>query len=222
MKAIGKCPPESEELQKAHKRGFREVELYLEKEHLINIHQTEKIVRNSPVKSASIHTPHVTVEEVEYLRKVDKLAETLDAYLVIHSQHILNIKSSLIEDIGLKSEHGYENNPGTSLHCIHNSVLKRSQEFVLDSAHLYIAENNYLKALKYLLSEYSEKIRFIHLNDSTKTKDGLAFGEGEVPVKETVKEIIKSNFAGKIVLEVMPEEQEEALEKFSEWEKEHK
>lgn len=187
--------------------------MYITEEHLSNFKEIVNNVRASNLNVVSVHTPRVTHHNKEKIRKADELAVELNAYLIVHSQHILNIKSKEIELMSLKSHHGYENNPGTSYHCLKNSILGRGYGFVLDLAHLYIAEENYLEILKELMENYQEQIEVIHLADATETDDGLDFWEGEIDLKNSLNILRKHNFDGIMVLEVMPEKQEEAKEK---------
>ncbi|MBC5793260.1 MAG: sugar phosphate isomerase/epimerase [Nanohaloarchaea archaeon] len=213
MIVAGKCPPEKKELEETEKKGFENIELFIERKHLDSMDKTLKNLRESSLKTVSVHTPHVTLEEDEYLKKADRLAEELNAYLVFHTGKYVHSEYEQVEELDFKSEHGYENQPGASIRCLENCVLNRDHELVLDVAHLYIAEENYLERTKYLLENYQEKIELIHMCDSTEINDGIAFGEGDLDTEELSK-LIKSNFNGIVVLEVMPEDQEEALKKW--------
>jgi sugar phosphate isomerase/epimerase len=86
---------------------------------------------------------------------------------------------------------------------------------VLDTAHLYMSSGkDFQQNLEYFLNNHANQIPLIHVCDSTMKNDGLAFGKGSMDMKKTIK-TIKENFDGKITLEVMPEHQGEALEKWS-------
>jgi sugar phosphate isomerase/epimerase len=80
-----------------------------------------------------------------------------------------------------------------------------------------MAEKNYIEEIKRILEEYGDQINLIHLCDSTKEKDGLAFGKGEMDMEKTAQVIDNSEFEGTLVLEVMPKDQKEAREKLEEY-----
>lgn len=213
MRIAGKCPPEPDELESAHDRGFRYVELYLEKNHLQDIDRTAEIVDNSPVEVVSIHTPHVTLQESDYFLKADRLAQRLDAFLVFHSQYMHHVHIPQIEKLDLESDYGYENQPGASQRIIESTVIGEGHDLVLDTAHFYMGEKDYPKRIKQLLEDPETSIPLMHLCDSTRTEDGLAFGDGEMEM-ERLCQIIDEEFDGILVLEVMPDYQEDALEKW--------
>ena len=210
----GKAPPEASELESARARGFGVVELYLERTHLQDIAATVETVRASEVAVSSVHTPHVPIDEPQWLRRADRLADALDAYLVVHSNRIINAATAELDRLDFRSEYGYENNPGASERHVLNVILHRGHEFVLDTAHLYMAERNYLEAAERLLTEYGDQIRVVHLCDSTLTDDGLAFGEGTVDLPALTR-LLKRKFEGLLVLEVMPEAQAAARQRLN-------
>jgi len=214
MKIAGKSPPESEELEKTVERGLEHVELYLERCHLDNFEQSLENCENTEINICSIHTPHVGIEEKDYFRKADKLAQKLDAKLVFHSKKILHTAIPEIEKLDLDSTPVFENQPGASVRHLKQTILDQNRKLTLDTAHLYMAEKNYIEKIADLLQNYREQIEVIHLCDSTPTKDGVGFRKGEMEMKEMCQIIYESKFDGIVVLEVMPEEQEEALEKF--------
>jgi sugar phosphate isomerase/epimerase len=218
MEVVGKCPPEPEELEKAQQRGFEKVELYTQKKHFDNIDETLETVRSSEVEVVSVHTPHVHIDDDKaYFWLADYLCSKLDAYLVFHSQYIHHTHIPKLEEMDIKSEYGYENNPGCSIRHVEENILKEGHEMVLDTAHLYMAEKNYVEEIERILEEYGDQINLIHLCDSTKEEDGLAFGKGEMDMEKTAQVIDNSEFEGTLVLEVMPKDQKEAREKLEEY-----
>ncbi|MFB6145834.1 MAG: TIM barrel protein [Candidatus Nanohaloarchaea archaeon] len=92
-------------------------------------------------------------------------------------------------------------------------MIGRGENAVLDVAHLYIAENDFYSEFERILDNEASKA--VHLCDSTKTKDGLGFGDGELDMKKVCKIIDDSSFNSIFVLEVMPEDQKDALEKWN-------
>lgn len=217
MIIAGKCPPEPDELEAASERGFENVELYLEKQHLDSFEDSVEAVRAAEVEVVSIHTPHVTMNEKEYFRKTGKLASELDAFLVFHSQYLHHVHIPELEKLDIEPDYGYENNPGSSVRLLESMILEPGHDMVLDTAHLYMATEDYIRKTEDFLQEYGEQIPLIHLCDSTRRKDGLAFGAGDMDMERMCETIDGSGFDGILVLEVMPEGQEDALEKWHEY-----
>lgn len=215
MIVAGKCPPEKEELEEAAKRGFENTELYLEKQHLDRFEETIENCKEAKINVVSVHTPHVSKDEPRYFNQAGKLAENLDAKLVFHSSYFHHFNIPDLEDkTDITVKYGYENNPGASKFAIQNLILGRGHQIVLDTAHLFIAEEDFQFALEYFINEQAERIEVLHLCDSTTTEDGLKFGEGEIDMENTCQKISDSDFDGILVLEVMPSNQEDALQKW--------
>ncbi|QGN06472.1 sugar phosphate isomerase/epimerase [Halorhabdus sp. CBA1104] len=210
----GKCVPEPAALSAASERGFDAVELYLERPHLDAFEETLAAVRDSPVTAVSVHTPHVGLDETDYYRLADRLAVELAAYLVLHSKRVLQVFVPTVEEIGFSAPHGHENNTGASALHLEEMILSPGNELVLDTAHLYMAEREYQRALDRLLSTYPDQIGVVHLTDGTRRNDGLSFGDGTIDLGETIRTIQASVFDGPIVLEVMPDEQAAANQVF--------
>ena len=214
MEIVGKCSPEAEELEKAEERGLEKVELYTQKKHFDNIDETLEKVKNSDIEVVSVHTPHVHIDDDKaYFWLADYFCSKLDAYLVFHSQYIHHTHIPKLEELDTRSEYGYENNPGCSIRHVEENILKEGHEMVLDTAHLYMAEKNYIEEIERILEQYGDQINLIHLCDSTKEEDGLAFEKGEMDMRKTAQAIDNSDFNGTLVLEVMPKDQKEAREK---------
>ena len=210
MDLIGKCPPKPDSLTAADDRGFDAVELYLTRDHIDNYEEMLAVIREAPANIASIHTPHVTPEEHFYFAKSDNLAKAVDATLVVHSQYLHHTHIEEMEAMDFDAQYGYENIPGASQFHLENAILERGLDLILDTAHLYIAEREYQRALEDLLDRYGPDIPVVHLNDSTIVKDGLPFGEGNIDLEKTVT-ILDNYYTGRVVLEVMPEYQADAL-----------
>jgi len=218
MEFLGKSTIKVEEIEKAV-RYFDKFEIGLTKSDLDKFSQTKKILKKYRDKIESIHTPHLTDEETDYLKKSDKLALELGKkLLILHSFRLITLgwEEKVFGKYFPKSEFAIENNPGDSFDYLKNSVLAK-YNLCLDIAHLYIAYPKLLEfkhVLKRLIAEYKPKIKLIHLNDSSKRITGnLPIGKGEINWK-TVVPLVK-NF--KCVIEVMPEYQLEGrkfIEKF--------
>lgn len=213
MDVAGKCPPEPDALDAATDRGFEVIELYLEKDHLESVEDTLTDIETSDVAVVSVHTPHVSLGEKEYLLQADRLAAALDAYVVFHSRYLNHVDTPQLEELDLSAEYGYENKTGVSVRHLEHMILKQGHDIVLDVAHLFMAEADYLGTLEYLLTEYGTQIELLHLCDSTPVQDGLGFGAGEMNLRATT-EVIERIFDGTVVLEVMPADQRAALETF--------
>lgn len=209
----GKCSPEPDVLAAADDRGFDTVELYLEKQHLETVTEALETVEASNMDVVSVHTPHVPLAEKEYLLKTDELAGALNATIVFHSRYLNHVDTPQLEELDLDATYGYENKTGVSVRHLEHMVLKQGYDLVLDVAHLFMAEADYLGALEYLLTEYDNQIELLHLCDSTPVQDGLRFGAGDMDLRATT-EVIERTFDGTVILEVMPADQRAALEAF--------
>lgn len=208
MRIAGKCPPEPGELEEAADRGFECVELYLETPHLDRYEESVAALEQSDVDVVSVHTPHVTVEEREYLERAAYLAERFDARLVMHSARIGLRQAIEIGETIPYDDIAYEASPGVSRHAIESIVLGQGKDLVVDVAHLYIASDEFVEDLAALL----EHAAHLHLCDSTAIEDGLGFGEGKMDIERTIETVLESSFDGDTVLEVMPDHQEPARE----------
>ncbi|MFB6209301.1 MAG: sugar phosphate isomerase/epimerase family protein [Candidatus Nanohaloarchaea archaeon] len=216
MNAAGKCPPERREFSQLKQRSFGRAELYLEREHLDNFEKSLRNCERAEAEIVSIHTPHVTSRELDYFRKADEMASRLNAELVVHSQYLHHVNIPFVEEnIEFESDYGYENNPGISVRAIESLIVERGYSLVLDTAHLFMAVEDYLEKMRYILDSYGERIEVLHVSDSTRRKDGKAFGEGEMDMEKVCRMVKDSGFEGEIVLEVMPGHQKEALEKWN-------
>ncbi|EMA44743.1 sugar phosphate isomerase/epimerase family protein [Halococcus saccharolyticus] len=215
MLIAGKCPPEPDALAAAADRGFEVVELYLEKDHLESVAECVAHVEASDVAAVSVHTPHVSLAEKEYLHRTDQLAVALDAFVVFHSGHLNHVDTPELETLDLTAAYGYENKTGVSVRHLRHMVLKPGHGLALDVAHLFMAEADYLTAIEYLLTEYGDRIGLLHLCDSTPVQDGLAFGAGDIDIGAVCR-LVDRHFDGTVVLEVMPDDQRAALETVTE------
>jgi sugar phosphate isomerase/epimerase len=213
---VGKCPPTPEELAAAAARGFDAVELYLERGHLDSFDRTLAAVRDSPVEAVSVHTPHVPIDEPEYFHAADRLAVSLSAYLVVHSNRVVNAFVPRLAELGFEAPHGYENNPGASVRHLRAMVLDSGHDLVVDTAHLFMAHADPESRLAELLETHGDRLRVVHLCDSSLTKDGLAFGAGSVDLR-SLSRLLADRFDGTVVLEVMPERQAAAVAAFERW-----
>ncbi len=220
MIIAGKCPPEPEELEAAKNRGFDKVELYLERKHLDQIQSTTENIRESDVEVVSVHTPHVHIDgDKNYFSLADQLANELDAYLVFHTQYMHQVHIPQIEEeLDLVSNYGYENQPGSSKISLENIILNKEHDLVLDTAHFFISDpEDYVNEIEDLVESYGSHINLVHLCDSTVTEDGLPFGEGSMDMEKICQAIEESGFDGTVVLEVMPEHQEDARNRWEEY-----
>lgn len=214
MRVLGKCPPTSRELSEAAQHGFEQIELYLEQHHLDNFDAILERCLAAAVTIDAVHTPIATLSESEYIQQANDLADELEAFLVIHSNYIpLYRTSEIYERVDFTVDHGFENMNGDSIHHIENVLFEDDRNLVLDTAHLYTAEESYVTAIEWLLTERSDLTPHIHFCDSTKLRDGLPFGDGEMDMA-AIGRLIKQHFDGRLVLEVMPQHQQAALDAF--------
>lgn len=216
MNLVGKCPPDTDSLRAAAARGFDAVELYLTADDLTAVEAIVGTVEQSPVDAAAVHTPHVRPENERQFRRVDELAQRLDAYLIVHSQYAQHTHIPALESYDFDAPYGYENNPGASAFHLRNLVVERGHDLVLDTAHLYAAEPSYLDTVERLLRTVGDQIRFVHLTDGTVTEDGLAFGRGDIDLEATTR-VLDRYHDGAVVLEVMPDDQLDARKSVERW-----
>lgn len=210
MIVAGKCPPEADAFRAAADRGFEAVELYLEREHLESVEDIAAAVEASAIEVVSVHTPHVSLAESEYLNETDRLAVALDAFVVVHSSHLNHVDIPDVEALDLRAAYGYENKTGVSVRHLKHVILEPGHDLVLDVAHLFMAEADYLTGIEFLLTEYGDQIRLVHLCDSTPVQDGLKFGAGDMDIRATTR-LLDRHFDGTVILEVMPADQTAAL-----------
>jgi sugar phosphate isomerase/epimerase len=183
MTVAGKCSPTPDALAAARDRGFNTVELHLGSWDG-DVADATDAVADDAVDAVSVHTPHATPDDRETFRRADRLAAELDASLVVHSQYANHVHVPDLAAVGFESPHGYENNPGASVRHLEAMILSRGHDFVLDTAHLYTAAADYLAAVERLLADWRDRIPVVHLCDSTLTRDGLAFGDGEMAMSD--------------------------------------
>lgn len=205
--------PTIDSLENAANEGFDHVELFLDTHHLDNLEATITIAREASIDVIAVHTPHVALSGREYFIKTGHLADALDAFVVFHSQFLHHSHVAELEELEITAPYGYENNPGASMRHFKHMIIDKGHNFVLDIAHLYMAESNYIEMSHDLIKEYPGKLQVIHLCDSTAHDDGLAFGDGYVNIEE-ISKIIKESYNGILVLEVDPERQSTARDKF--------
>ncbi|MDQ2071551.1 sugar phosphate isomerase/epimerase family protein [Haloarcula sp. NS06] len=216
MNLVGKCPPTPAKLDAAADRGFDSVELHLRPSDLDDVPATAATVEESPVSATSVHTLHARPDDPDPFRQSDALAQRLDAYLVVHSQYAQHTHTTQLDSYDFTAPCGYENNPGASQFSLANLLLDRGHDLVLDTAHLFMSEPAYLESLTTLLRDYGDQIQVVHFTDSTVLTDGLAFGDGDIPLEPTAG-VLNTHFDGAVVLEVMPDDQADARRRVLEW-----
>lgn len=199
----GKCRPEPEALHGVRELGFDAIELQLLATHLDAFERSLAAAERSDLDIVSVHTPHRTLEAPEYFSLADAFAAELDATLVVHSKHLQHVHIPELEALDFDADYAYENNPGCSRYHIENLILNEGHDLVLDTAHLYMAESEYVVALETLLRKHLESVPVVHLSDSTRLRDGLSFGSGTVDLDRTVA-LIEQLYDGVVVLEVHP------------------
>lgn len=211
-------PTDDEQREMVSESDFENAEVYLTRSDLDNLSDTQRCIDNSGVNISTVHTPHVTADEKEYLKKADKLAVENDSYLVFDSISIpLNNISFVEEEIDFEADYGYENPAGGSKRHLESTIIEPGHDLVLDTAHLFCAHEDYLEQIDDLLNNYADRTGAIHLCDSFRDKDGVPFEEGEMDMESTYQTILDSGYKGPVILEVENSHQEEALEKCREY-----
>lgn len=211
-------PTDEEQRERISNSDFETAELYLEPSDLEDLSEVKEGIDEADVDVSVVHTPHVTKEEIEYLKKTDQLAVENDAYMVFHSKYIPPNEVSDVEDeINFEADYGHENQSGTSKRHLEATIFEPGHDFVLDTAHIYCATEDYLETTEGLLEDYSDRTGVVHLCDSLRDEDGLAFDHGEMDIEATYQVIADSDYEGPVTLEVDGEYQEDALEKVMDW-----
>ena len=214
----GKCEPDKETIQELHSSGFDNFEMYLNTNILSNntVSEIVTVCKSSPGSFVSVHTPHVDLSEnthQAYFRKTDKIADKLDAVLIIDSNptSTRSIQSIYPPEEVLSSKSGYENDPGFGSFYLERNHLERDIPLVIDTAHLYMSEKNYLSFIEMALQKYQSLIPAMHLAEGHRTQDGLPFGQGSVNLKRILELLVKYDYSNPITLETSQETQPDAL-----------
>lgn len=217
----GKTTPEYVNLTKAVHNGFRHLELALEQRHLNNIEITKENIRtaieelkktNKTFEIISIHTPHINKNETEYLKKTQDLAKEYNAYTIFHSTN-LTIEDTIELAKTIEQDHLLiENKTTMDLKSIVHNILPY-HDLVLDIAHLYRTSQNIYNDLEILISTYKNKIKLIHMNDSTKQKDGLPIGDGDIDFHTIINILKKTAYTEPMIIETPQSSQPESRQK---------
>lgn len=221
MKVAGKSDPWS--LDEVYQEGFEHVELYLNTK-ILNSNSINEIVqlcKNADVNIASVHTPHISLEDekqIQYFEKTDEIASLLNAVLVLDSnptstRYLMNFMPVSSID---SETFGYENDPSVSEYYTKNYHLEKGYPLVYDTAHMHMSERDQIEMLEYLLqTQKTEMLPAIHMADGTLHNDGVAFGEGSINLSKSVDLLHTYDYQGVVVLETPREAQQEALEFFN-------
>lgn len=225
MILAGKRSPEKKDIEAAIiDEGFMYLEIALDDFHLENIEAIRDIIistrehleeKGHTLVIISFHTPHFDSSHPEYLKKTIDLARHFNAYTVFHSN-----KLTLEETLDIagqispadKSMLILENKTTMDIKSIvHNYVP--DYDIALDIAHLYRASHNIYQDFELLISSFKNKIKLIHLNDSTKQQDGLPLGDGDIDIETIAAIIKKTGFSEPIIIETPRESQQDSKEK---------
>lgn len=215
-RVAGKALPTAESMRDTVERGFERAELHCPPWTLDDLADTVATVRASSLTASSVHTPHVGPDDLELIAEADRLAQRLEATLVVHSQYLQHTHVPAVERLDLGADRAYENNPGASVRHLETILLDAGHDLVVDTAHLHMAHESAADRLADLLARYGERIPVVHLTDGTLQDDGMPFGEGTLDLP-AVGRVLKERHEGSVVLEVMPDHQRAALERFREF-----
>lgn len=211
MHFIGKSAPTTSRLAEAHDRGFDAIEVYLTTTDIAHFDETADALSNAAVDIISIHTPHVTIDQLAYLRRTDELAQHFNATLVIHSGKIGWWDIPAIEALDLNADRAYENPPGVTTNYTERCLFDQNHRLVFDIAHHALGHNHSEQAITDFLANYATHIDIIHYCDATEHKDGVPFTQGLLDRKEILT-AIDTHYDGPVVVEVFPEHQQDELE----------
>lgn len=224
MILAGKRSPEKKDIEAAVlDEGFMYLEIALDDFHLENTEAIRDIVINTierlkekkhTLVIISFHTPHFDSAHPEYLKKTIDLAKHFNAYTIFHSNKLtleetLDIARQISPDD--KNMLLLENKTTMDMKSIvHNYIPEYN--IALDIAHLYRASHNIYQDFELLMTSFKDKIKLIHLNDSTKQQDGLALGDGDIDFQTIAAIIKKTCFNGPIIIETPTKSQQDSRE----------
>ncbi len=217
----GKTTPQYVNLTKAVYSGFRYFELHLEQRHLDNAEITKENIQtaqeelkkiNKTFRIISLHTPHFDKDHPQYLKKTIDLAEHLNAYTILHSTNLTIEETLELAKTADSDKLLIENKTIMDLKSIVHNIIPY-HNMALDIAHLYRASQNLYNDLEILINTYKTRIKLIHLNDSTKQKDGLAIGDGDIDFPTIMHILKKTAYNEPIIIETPPSSQAESRQK---------
>jgi len=196
------------------KMPFNGFETYLTREDFQDFSLLKSQFQRYSSDISVVHTPHVEwPEDKQLFQQSISLAQLVGAQVCIHSSYVSPVLASEIDtELSIPVTHGYESSLGHSYEFIRNVLFEKDLPFIFDTAHFYTGNpDNYLETVEKLLTQHSENISLVHFCDSTKSDDGLALGEGELPIDE-LWSLIQRKYHGPVTLEVDPDDQLDALE----------
>ena len=220
LKLAGKIAPRTDAIDTIPSRGFDTFEIYLAKQHLDNIQETIRLLKDAKKKYKisflSVHTPHNPDIDF-YLEKTKELAKEVGVKMIVfHNLHIGNMFS---EDILEKVTEGMivENGSDDAIHDVRSieGVINKGISICFDIAHFCFdcerSGRDFYRDLEELFKSCSTGIKLIHYNDCKGSQDNLAIGDGAINHKKALS-IISKYYSGTLVLEVPPERQSESRE----------
>ncbi len=225
MILAGKRSPEKKDIEAAIlDEGFMYLEIALDDFHLENTEAIRDIIistreqlkeKGHTLVIISFHTPHFDSTHPEYLKKTIDLAKHFNAYTIFHSNKLtLEETLDMAKQINPDDKNMLllENKTTMDIKSIvHNYVP--DYDIALDIAHLYRASHNIYQDFELLISSFKNKIKLIHLNDSTKQQDGLPLGNGDIDIETIAAIMKKTGFSEPIIIETPRESQQDSKEK---------
>lgn len=208
---VGKCFVKKEDFEQAKRNGFHDVEIGLRKEDLKDVKKTISFLESSGLRVVAVHTPHADTGEEDFFSRSAQIAMHFSVFMILHSNRISEADSCRISRKIPYENKGVESTFG-NIKVIESCLIKKGCGFVLDVAHFYIASGDFFADLEYLFKKYPSRVKWVHLCDSTKSNDGLPFGQGEIDIERLVK-FLDWHYNGKLTVEVMPEFQKAAKDR---------
>lgn len=225
MILAGKRSPDPKEIEAAVlDDGFMYLEIALDEFHLENMEAIKETIIKAredlkkigkTLVIISFHTPHFGNNHPEYLKKTMDLAGHFNAYTVFHSNRLtLTETLDIAKQVNSveKSALLLENKTTMDMKSIVHSLVP-DYNIALDIAHLYRASHNIYQDFELLISSFKNKIKLIHLNDSTKQQDGLPLGDGDIDFQTIAGILKKSCFSEPLIIETPRESQQDSREK---------
>jgi len=112
--------------------------------------------------------------------------------------------------------YGYENGTNDTVADLERQVIDAGERIVLDVAHLYRNDpGRFHEQFQRLTDRHGDAIAHVNLCDATAAEDHHQLGAGDIPL-ETVVDWLTTDYDGTLTLELIPDCQPTARDRFTE------
>lgn len=206
MKILGKTSHELDQIKERFDEGFREFELYTKKEFLnpSSIEELKKIKKAYKINFISMHTPHVTLQElVKFSSTIDLVVKEIGIkYVVMHSS-----KANSFSKKFLGLVHGNRIIENTKDHSVKDifHLFEAGYGICLDISHLfescYKKRLDFFQSLEEILKRGKKKIKIVHFCNTDFKNGNSGLIEGVIDVERAFR-ILEKHYNGYVVVEV--------------------